>query len=205
MATRTLSEDEVAAIRAELAGERAAFGVNATECCCGCGLPAPLARSTSSLERTVKGEPKLWLHAHRRAFNPATSYAEEDRGYATPCWVWQRGCNDKGYGLFRLHGKRYYAHRWFYEQRHGPSTAGTDLDHKCRITRCVNPDHLEPVSHAENMRRGINTKLTPDDVRAIRRAARSGTVYREIAAMYGISRSYVGNIVARDKWADLPD
>lgn len=45
------------------------------------------------------------------------------------------------------------AHRVVYESLVGPIPAGLELDHTCRVRRCVNPDHLEPVTHAENQRR----------------------------------------------------
>ena len=46
------------------------------------------------------------------------------------------------------------AHRWAYEREHGITLDSTDtLDHLCRNTRCVNPDHLERVARAENVDR----------------------------------------------------
>jgi hypothetical protein len=46
-----------------------------------------------------------------------------------------------------------YAHRWIYEQKVGPIPEGLEIDHLCRTPLCVNPTHLEPVTHAENRRR----------------------------------------------------
>jgi hypothetical protein len=70
------------------------------------------------------------------------------------CWLWTASTN-KGYGKFvvstRVHVE---AHRWLYEQLVGPIGPGLQLDHLCRVTRCVNPDHLEPVTQRENMLRG---------------------------------------------------
>lgn len=45
-------------------------------------------------------------------------------------------------------------HRYSYERAEGPVPAGLELDHLCRVRSCVNPEHLEPVTHRENMRRG---------------------------------------------------
>lgn len=45
--------------------------------------------------------------------------------------------------------------RWYYEQVRGPIPAGLHLDHLCRNTMCVNPDHLEPVTQRVNTLRGI--------------------------------------------------
>ena len=52
-----------------------------------------------------------------------------------------------------------FAHRVVFQMlRHDP--VGFELDHLCRVPRCVNPEHLEPVTHAENMRRGIGGAVT---------------------------------------------
>jgi hypothetical protein len=47
-----------------------------------------------------------------------------------------------------------YAHRWSYEHFVGPIPEGLHIDHLCRVRRCVNPDHLEPVTPKENYLRG---------------------------------------------------
>ena len=47
------------------------------------------------------------------------------------------------------------AHRFAYERCVGPIPDGLDIDHKCRTRSCVQPSHLEPVTRAENVRRGI--------------------------------------------------
>lgn len=52
-----------------------------------------------------------------------------------------------------------YAHRLAYERAFGPIPTGMQIDHLCRVRECVNPDHLEVVSHTENVRRGIGVRL----------------------------------------------
>lgn len=71
------------------------------------------------------------------------------------CVVWAATRNNKGYGWFYSNtaGRQVLAHRWSYEYFVGPIPDGLDLDHLCSTPYCVNPDHLEPVTHAENQRR----------------------------------------------------
>lgn len=72
------------------------------------------------------------------------------------CWLWTGGHNDRGYAKFSINGKSTYAHRWAYEHFVGPIPAGLYIDHLCRTPGCVNPAHLEPVTHVENVSRGIS-------------------------------------------------
>ena len=64
------------------------------------------------------------------------------------CWLWTGRTHD-GYG--RYSGGS--SHRIAYELLVGPIPDGLELDHLCRVTQCVNPDHLEPVTREENIRR----------------------------------------------------
>ena len=73
------------------------------------------------------------------------------------CWEWQ-GSLIHGYGQIEFRGKfgrrNIKAHRAAFELIRGPIPHGLHLDHLCRNPKCVNPDHLEPVTSAENTRRG---------------------------------------------------
>ena len=68
------------------------------------------------------------------------------------CWEWIGVLNP--YAGIRIGGKMRKAHRVSYEHFKGSIPEGLELDHLCRNVRCVNPDHLEPVTHRENVRRG---------------------------------------------------
>jgi hypothetical protein len=70
------------------------------------------------------------------------------------CWLWEAMDNGEGYGVISLNGKSILAHRWSYEYFVGPIPLGLDLDHKCRVRCCVNPNHVEPVTRQVNLLRG---------------------------------------------------
>lgn len=76
------------------------------------------------------------------------------------CWLWQGYINEDGYGRFWNPGGTPNAHAGVYEAMVGPVPGGLELDHLCRVRHCVNPDHLEPVTHAENMRRSAEARTT---------------------------------------------
>lgn len=73
------------------------------------------------------------------------------------CFIWTGSVSKEGYGRMKATGSKQskLAHRAAYEYFVGPIPENMELDHKCRVRCCVNPDHLEPVLHAENMRRGV--------------------------------------------------
>lgn len=73
----------------------------------------------------------------------------------TGCWEWT-GATARGYGQIWSAGQRVYAHRLAYELLVGPIPEGLELDHLCRNRPCVNPRHLEPVTHRVNTLRGVS-------------------------------------------------
>ena len=79
-------------------------------------------------------------------------WSNVNKGSDSECWRW-RGRFLRGYG--RYGGSP--AHRVAYEIAVGPIPVGLEIDHLCRTTQCVNPRHLEPVTHAENKRRRYAT------------------------------------------------
>jgi len=75
---------------------------------------------------------------------------------ATDCMPWIAAKSSGGYGSFFLSGQMICAHRWAYEAMNGPIAPGLTIDHLCRNRGCVNPEHLEAVTHEVNVQRGKN-------------------------------------------------
>jgi len=102
------------------------------------------------------------------------SYPRDHRGTAlerfwrrvektNSCWLWMGARDKRGYGRFSLdtrpQGRSFLAHVFSYDiSAFGPVPIGLDLDHLCRNPSCVNPLHLEAVTHKENVHRGLATK-----------------------------------------------
>jgi len=76
------------------------------------------------------------------------------------CWCWTGNLNRDGYAYFKFDGRFTSVHRASYEEFVGSIPDGMDIDHLCRVRDCVNPDHLEPVSHVENCARGSRAQAT---------------------------------------------
>lgn len=80
-----------------------------------------------------------------------------DAGYITPCWLWTMSDSGAGrgggYPRMKLNDRTCAAHKVSFVNAHGYVPGNKQIDHKCRNRRCVNPDHLEMVSHLENQKR----------------------------------------------------
>ena len=98
-------------------------------------------------------------------------------------------------------GKPVSAHVAAYQKAVGLVPDGLEIDHKCRNRACVNPDHLEAVTSAENMHRKPSNKLDRAKASEIRAMASRGALHEDIAARFSISRSMVTLIVLGQRWA----
>jgi len=129
------------------------------------------------------------------------------------CWLWTAFCLQSGYGQFSINYKMYYAHRisWFMHGNTIPE--GLILRHKCTNKNCVNPEHLETGTQAENcadkVRDGTDArgekchlaKLTSKQVLEIRARAEENCI--ELAKEYGISPNTISKIITRRTWKHL--
>ena len=118
----------------------------------------------------------------------------------------------KGYGQIQTPGRTVKAHRHVWEECFGLIPDGLCICHHCDNPACVNPAHLFLGTHADNMRdmrekgrvrRGSKhprSKLTEDDVRAIRLSALSNA---ELARRYQVTEPSIHQIVTRRTWAWL--
>ena len=108
-----------------------------------CGMHYQRVRKTGTTDPIDRFWPKVDKNG------PVPDYAP----HLGPCWLWVGADNGRGYGDFWNQGRNVRAHRWSWTQANGAVPDGLQLDHLCRVTRCVNPAHLEPVTQRENVRR----------------------------------------------------
>lgn len=159
-------------------------------------------------------------------------YEIEDQGYETPCWIWKMAENGNGYPVISTgNGEVDYAHRYFYENLVDDILFNFLVHHKCEVTLCVNPDHLEAKtsqSHAQYHEFGRKScepgckcslhlkhwqkriknsskvsKLNEEKVIEIRSLCAEGLDRGRVAEKFGVARNTICNIVNYKAWAHV--
>lgn len=150
---------------------------------------------------------RLWARVHRKG--------------PDECWEWQGGRNRHGYGVLTIRYKTWLAHRLSWELANQyPIPSGAVICHRCDNPACVNPAHLWLGTQGDNMRdmfskgrgnhvnprdnvgaRNPMTKLSDEDVRAIRELAGSQT-QRVIAQQFGVGQDQISRILSGRRRAD---
>lgn len=95
------------------------------------------------------------------------------------------------------------AHILYYRKYKGDIPEGCEIDHLCRNTSCVNPDHLEAVSHAINIQRSSLAKLNAEQVMEVRKRSVGGERNSALARSFNISPSAIWMIVNGRSWKNL--
>lgn len=78
---------------------------------------------------------------------------------------------------------------------------GMVADHLCNNPPCINPEHLEVVTVAENVRRGRSSNLTHQIVEELRELYKSGVKQHELVKMFNIRQDQVSRIINNKRWS----
>lgn len=127
----------------------------------------------------------------------------------TGCWLWRGTVKPDGYGLTHDFTRKssIHAHRWSYEFLKSDIPKGFELDHLCNVRTCVNPAHLEIVTHAENVKRAAANRshcrnghlLSPENIHVIK-ACKSRSTYKACLECFNRQQQRK-SLLQKQRWA----
>lgn len=173
-----------------------------------------LRRSGNSSRRCVQC---LTDKLTRRFWSKVDKHGPVHPVLGTECWLWTGARRDGLHGRITVSvpvRDNVFAHRFSFAQCVGPIPDGMSVLHRCDVAHCVRPDHLFLGNQDDNMkdaalkqrvRRGPahhSSKLTPDDVRAIR-ALRGTLILEDIARHFGVRRSTIQDVLSGRTWSHV--
>lgn len=134
----------------------------------------------------------------------------------TGCWLWLGAVHEerhgRQYGRLTVNGRTVGAHRYSYQIFRGAIPEGFEVCHHCDTPPCVNPVHLFAGTKQDNVddreakgRNNHTSKLSPQDVAAVRLMHKSGVVgYLAIARLFNVSKSSARDIIKGVTWRNVP-
>lgn len=106
----------------------------------------------------ASGSAAIGITKSRLRYRPPYEVADAYMAWLLPrvrtvgeCWIWTQALNNGGYAVGSFRGKTRTVHRMSYEAKHGPIPIGKEVDHVCANPPCVRPQHLQAVTHSENL------------------------------------------------------
>jgi hypothetical protein len=156
-----------------------------------------------------------------QSLRPDAFWANVDRRSPDECWEWMGSRDGNGYGMIpvRRNGRRHIvkAHRHAWVLANGAIPEGAEVCHNCPGAdnpACVNPRHLYPGTHQQNMKdmaekgrlaggRVGGRRLTSDNVLEIRRRVAAGESRVALARAFNVKHSTIGAVVSRKTWAHI--
>lgn len=139
------------------------------------------------------------------------------RGLDTPCWdcTSHKACPDTGYAKIHQHGNFIGVHRFLYKELFGEIPTKIYVRHKCDNRVCINPEHLEPGSHLDNIsdmysrgraalgEKNGRSKLKNDEVKAIKKLLKDGLSLKKIAAKFNVHFITISDIKRGVSWKHI--